>query len=111
MADQNEPRFHAESEIPNILPARESQSRIEPGPRLLQPWRVVLHNDNVNPMVAVIDAIHHLTPLTREQADARMREAHSSGSAMLLVTHRERAELYVEQFQSYRLKVTIEPAA
>lgn len=110
MADQNDARFHAEPEFPNAFPAGESQPRIESGPRLLQPWRVVLHNDDVNPMEAVVEAIHHLTPLTRDQAQARMREAHLCGAAMLLVTHRERAELYVEQFQNYYLKVTIEPA-
>lgn len=110
MADPKDARFHAESEIPNILPAHDSSPRVEPGPRLLQPWRVVLHNDDVNPMAAVVEAIHRVTPLSREQAEARMREAHSCGSALLLITHRERAELYVEQFQSHRLKVAIEPA-
>jgi ATP-dependent Clp protease adaptor protein ClpS len=33
-----------------------------------------------------------------------------SGVALVLVTHKERAELYVEQFASKRLTVTIEPA-
>ena len=39
-----------------------------------------------------------------------MKEAHETGIALLLVTHKERAELYQEQFQSKGLTVTIEPA-
>jgi len=40
---------------------------------------------------------------------ARTLEAHETGSSMLLVTHKERAELYVEQFASCKLNVTCEP--
>jgi ATP-dependent Clp protease adapter protein ClpS len=39
-----------------------------------------------------------------------MMEAHTTGVALVLTTHRERAELYQEQFKSRRLTVTIEPA-
>ena len=112
MADPKDVRLHAEEKPANLLPAQgENHPQIEQtGPRLLPPWRVVLHNDNVNPMDRVVEAIHQLTPLSREQALARMHEAHITGSAMLLVTHRERAELYVEQFHSHKLTVSIEPA-
>jgi ATP-dependent Clp protease adapter protein ClpS len=41
----------------------------------------------------------------------RTVEAHESGVALLMVTHRERAELIQEQFQTRGLTVTIEPAA
>jgi ATP-dependent Clp protease adapter protein ClpS len=41
----------------------------------------------------------------------RTVEAHESGVALLIVTHRERAELIQEQFQTRGLTVTIEPAA
>jgi ATP-dependent Clp protease adapter protein ClpS len=37
-------------------------------------------------------------------------EAHETGVALLLVTHKERAELYCEQFRSKSLKVTMEEA-
>ena len=39
-----------------------------------------------------------------------MLEAHKSGVALLLVTHKERAELYLDQFQSMGLSVSIEPS-
>ncbi len=54
--------------------------------------------------------ICQLTPLGWKQAILTMLEAHSSGVALLLVTHKERAELYAEQFATFKLKVTIEPS-
>ncbi len=38
-----------------------------------------------------------------------MLEAHSSGTAVLLVTHKERGELYVQQFASLKITTTLEP--
>lgn len=55
-------------------------------------------------------AIVELTPLNREDALTRMLEAHKSGVALLLVTHKECAELYLDQFQSMGLSVSIEPS-
>lgn len=79
-----------------------------PRPKLLPPWKVLLHNDSVNDMVYVIDTIVELTTLNRHAAVTRMLEAHNTGLALLLVTHREHAELLSEQFASKRLTVTIE---
>jgi ATP-dependent Clp protease adaptor protein ClpS len=76
---------------------------------LVPPYKVILHNDDVNDMVRVVDVILRLTPLGREEAIQKMFEAHYTGYAVLLVTHKERAELYAEQFASCRLTVTIEP--
>ncbi len=79
--------------------------------RLLPPYRVMLHNDDVNTFEHVIRAILRLTPLNEKEAATRAMEAHETGVALLLVTHRERAELYVEQFASASLTVTCEPDA
>jgi ATP-dependent Clp protease adaptor protein ClpS len=79
-------------------------------PRPLPPWKVLLHNDDVNDMEYVIDTIVMLTPLDGQEAMIRMLEAHKTGVALLLSIHRERAELYAQQFTSRRLSVTIEPA-
>jgi ATP-dependent Clp protease adaptor protein ClpS len=79
-------------------------------PRPLPLFRVILHNDDVNPFDHVIESIVLLTPLGRVASFRKTLEAHLTGCALLLVTHRERAELYVEQFQSRRLTITIEPA-
>ena len=75
----------------------------------LPPFRVILHNDDVNTFEHVIASIHRLTPLTLQEALERTLEAHETGQSLLLVTHRERAELYVEQFTSLKLTVTAEP--
>jgi len=79
-------------------------------PRKLPPYKVLLHNDDVNTFDHVIKTILMLTNLATEEAIVKTLEAHESGVALLLVTHRERAELYSEQFHSRNLKVTIEPA-
>ncbi len=76
----------------------------------LPPFRVLLHNDDANDMVYVVETILELTPLNKERAVTAMLEAHTQGLSLLLVTHREKAELYLEQFQSKKLVVTIEPA-
>lgn len=77
--------------------------------RPLPRWRVVLHNDDVNYMDDVVEAIVIITPLKEGEAKHKTRLAHQSGTAELLVTHRERAELYVQQFASKRLTATAEP--
>ena len=79
-------------------------------PRKLPPYRVLLHNDDENTFEHVIHSIVQLTTLTPEEAIERAIEAHENGLALLLVTHKERAELYHEQFTSVQLTVTIEPA-
>ncbi|MCS7166680.1 MAG: ATP-dependent Clp protease adaptor ClpS [Gemmatales bacterium] len=76
----------------------------------LPPYKLLLHNDNVNDMAYVVQTIQELTALSREEATQRMLEAHKNGVALLLITHKERAELYAEQFASKGLTVTVEPA-
>lgn len=88
---------------------RKAKPKSKP-PQPLPPWKVLLHNDDKNEMGFVVGAIVELTPLNEEAAVVRMIEAHKTGVALLLVTHKERAELYQEQFQSKGLTVTIEPA-
>jgi ATP-dependent Clp protease adaptor protein ClpS len=89
--------------------ARQEAAPKSPTPEQLPPWKVLLHNDDKNEMLFVIHAIVELTPLSREQAVAKMLEAHDQGVSLLVVTHKERAELYVDQFKSKGLTVTIEP--
>jgi ATP-dependent Clp protease adaptor protein ClpS len=79
-------------------------------PGMLPPWKVMLHNDDKNDQLFVVVTIMELTPLGEQDAKLRMIEAHETGVAMLLVTHKERAELYQDQFQSKGLIVTIEPS-
>jgi len=80
-------------------------------PRQLPMYRVILHNDDENDIEHVIETIVMLTPLNAQQAVERTIEAHNTGCSLLLIIHKERAELYAEQFQSRSLTVTIEPEA
>ena len=79
-------------------------------PKKLPPFKVLLHNDDVNTFDHVIKSILRLTTLEAEEAVLKTLEAHETGVALLLVTHQERAELYVEQFASLSVTVTMEPA-
>jgi ATP-dependent Clp protease adapter protein ClpS len=79
-------------------------------PQMMPPWKVLLHNDDKNEVFFVMRTIMELTPLNEKEAEQRTVEAHKSGVALILVTHKERAELYQEQFTSKGLVVTIEAA-
>lgn len=78
--------------------------------RELPQCRVVLHNDDVNEVASVIRTLTRLTPLTKERATLVTLHAHFHGDALVLITHKERAELYVTQFRSRGLTVSLEPA-
>lgn len=96
-------------------PTRASQDtpRKAPAPKppaQLPPWKVILHNDHVNDQLHVVETILMLTSLNKPTAIRRMFEAHHAGRSLLLTTHRERAELYQQQFASRNLTVTIEKA-
>jgi ATP-dependent Clp protease adaptor protein ClpS len=90
-------------------PVRRQVPKRKP-PQHLPPWKVLLHNDDKNDMFFVVQTICELTSLKEQEAVMRMKEAHESGVALLLTTHKERAELYKDQFESKGLTVTIEPA-
>ena len=89
--------------------ARKAAPKKKP-PGHLPPWKVLLHNDDKNEMLFVVKTIVELTPLNEQEAALRMKEADKTGVALILTTHKERAELYQEQFTSKGLTVTIEPA-
>jgi ATP-dependent Clp protease adapter protein ClpS len=78
--------------------------------RPLPGYRVVLTNISAQALMFVVKTVMELTRFCREEATHKMWEAHHNGRSQLLVTHLERAELYVEQFAERGLTVTIEPA-
>jgi ATP-dependent Clp protease adapter protein ClpS len=78
-----------------------------PGP--LPRWQLVLVNNENADLMLVVRAIMELTRYCREEATHKMWKAHHCGKAILLMTHRERAELYVEQFAHLGLVVKVEP--
>ena len=92
-----------------VKPKRAPKNPQQKPPQPLPPWKVLLHNDDTNEFGFVIRTVMELTPLKEQEAALRTIEANDTGVALLLVTHKERAELYQEQFQSKGLTVTIEP--
>lgn len=115
---------HQEEAVPPVEETREPESPgtvvanpaprkapAQPRPGRLPPYKVLLHNDDVNTFEHAIRAILRLTHLPTEEAVRKALTAHEQGVALLLVTHKERAELYQEQFTSLSLTVTIEPDA
>lgn len=106
---ENDKKSDSNSGTAVAEPQRKTTPHKKP-PQPLPPWKVLLHNDDKNDMPFVVNTIVELTPLNEDAAVQRMKEAHKSGVALLLTTHKERAELYQEQFQSKGLTVTIEPA-
>ena len=82
----------------------------KPQPRQLPRYKVILLHDAVNDLMFIVRTVMELTRLCRAEATHKMWEAHHSGRSVLLITYKERAELYVEQFASKGLRVIIEPA-
>ncbi len=88
---------------------KKAPSKLKPG--MLPPYKVLLHNDDVNEVDHVIVSLLKVTPLNMDDAVEKMLEAHNTGLSLLLVTHQELAEMYQEQLTSLSLTVTIEPDA
>lgn len=81
-----------------------------PTPRMLDQYKVLLHNDDVNEMLFVVRAVCEIAKHPTPTALRITLEAHKSGLALVTITHQELAELYREQFQSKGLTATIEKA-
>jgi ATP-dependent Clp protease adaptor protein ClpS len=108
MSDRKEKGENSGTAVAKPKGAKKTTPKKTP-PRHLPLWKVLLHNDDKNDMLFVVQTIVALTPLNEQDAKRRMIEAHETGVALLLTTHKERAELYKDQFESKGLTCTIEP--
>jgi ATP-dependent Clp protease adapter protein ClpS len=77
--------------------------------RSLPRYKVVLLQSTIEDLMFVVRSVMELTRFARAEATHKMWEAYHCGRSVLLTTYLERAELYVEQFATKGLKVTIEP--
>jgi len=87
-----------------------ARSKGKAQPRQLPRYKVVLLQDAINDLMFIVRTVMELTRLCRAEATHKMWEAHHCGRSVLLTTYLERAELYVQQFTSRNLRVTLEPA-
>ncbi len=78
--------------------------------RLLPRYRVLLHNDDIHAMDEVVLALLRVVPSLGPQGAMRvMLEAHTRGSAEVIICPKEQAEYYRERLEGYGLTSTIEP--
>lgn len=83
--------------------------------QLAKRWKVLLLNDDVTTFQFVTDLLKTLFRKPHDEAVRLTQEIHRTGSALITVTSREHAELYVEQVRSiarprgYPLTATMEP--
>jgi ATP-dependent Clp protease adapter protein ClpS len=73
-------------------------------------YNVILHRSADKSLLFVIRAVMELTRFCKEEATHRMWEAYHLGRSVVVATHLERAELYVEQFAERGLPASVEPA-
>ncbi|MBF2099053.1 MAG: ATP-dependent Clp protease adapter ClpS [Gloeomargaritaceae cyanobacterium C42_A2020_066] len=74
-------------------------------------YKVLLHNDDFNPMEYVVQVLIKAVPsLSVTQATEIMMEAHLTGVGLVIVCAQEPAEFYSETLKRHGLTSTIEPA-
>ncbi|MFK5923114.1 MAG: ATP-dependent Clp protease adapter ClpS [Verrucomicrobiota bacterium] len=72
------------------------------------PWSVVVYDDPVNLMSFVQLVFRRVFGYSEQKAEALMMEVHNSGRSVVWTGEREKAELYVQQLQSYQLLAAME---
>ena len=93
-----------------MIPRDEPRSGRSASPRRTSRYNVVLHRSADKSLLFVIRAVMELTRFCKEEATNRMWEAYHLGRAVVVATHLERAELYVEQFAERGLPASVELA-
>ena len=93
-----------------VPPRRDHEDSATPTRHPVPRYKVVLHHAADVGLLAVVRVLRELTRYGEAEAMSRMWEAYHRGRALVLVTHLERAELYVEQFADRGLTASIEPA-
>lgn len=73
----------------------------------LQQYNVILLNDSKNTLDDVKYRISQIMKFSQQVAHMKAMEANDQGSSILLTTHKERAEMYKEQFHGYKINVDI----
>jgi ATP-dependent Clp protease adaptor protein ClpS len=92
-----------ETEI-TIIPDEEVDESLD------QPWHVVIYDDPVNLMDYVTMVIRRVFGYPEDTAARMMLEVHTRGKSIVWTGDREKAELYVQQLQSYQLLAAMKKA-
>ncbi|MBK7877616.1 MAG: ATP-dependent Clp protease adaptor ClpS [Planctomycetes bacterium] len=82
--------------LTETVPETDTSSKTELAPR----WKVILHNDEITTFEFVTELLVTLFQKNRDEAVKLTYEVHYSGSAVVEITSREKAELRVQQVKS-----------
>jgi ATP-dependent Clp protease adaptor protein ClpS len=78
--------------------------------KLLPPYNVILHNDDVHTFDDVARALNKVVGVSLKRGYELADIVHNHGNAIVATCRKEQAELYRERLEGYKLTVTIEPA-
>lgn len=67
------------------------------------PWNVIVYDDPVNLMNFVTLVLKRVFGYNQQKAESLMIEVHKAGKSVVWTGEREKAELYVQQLQSFQL--------
>jgi len=89
-------------DAPKVAPPRPARPAPQSvgKPKLLPPWGVVLHNDNVNSFEYVVRVLRRVFGYGIIRSFRLTLEAHRAGRSLVWTGHRELAELKAEQIVS-----------
>ena len=73
-------------------------------------FKVLVHKDDNLDMEVIFHAVMELASLSEAAAAVVAMEANNEGVGLVIITHRERAELYAEQFADRGLIATLQSA-
>lgn len=74
------------------------------------PWNVIVYDDPVNLMSFVTLVLRRVFGYPQQKAEALMMEVHKRGLSVVWTGEREKAELYVQQLQTYQLLAAMKKA-
>ncbi|MFH1023811.1 MAG: ATP-dependent Clp protease adaptor ClpS [Planctomycetota bacterium] len=98
------------TERPGVKTAPVILDRPRGEPRTAPRYKVLLHNDDVNDMARVVQALQKVFRFPAGEAVRVMLEAHERGVAVCRVEPLEPAELHRDQLRSAGLGASIEAA-
>lgn len=73
-------------------------------------YNVILHNDDVNDMLYVMETLCTVLGIDEQTAYGFMMEAHNTGKSIVKTSELEHAEFYKQGLQDKSLTATIEEA-
>lgn len=88
---------------------QENKSDADTSHTPLSKWTVLVHNDNVNTFEHVTACFVNLLGMQPLEAAVKTLLVDQQGVCAVKVTHKEHAELVMDQLKSNRLTCTIEP--